>query len=121
MNENGTAPGMWFEKEGTVYISMPGVPFEMKAMISNYVIPELSKKINGLQIIHKKVLTQGLGESFLSELISDWENSLPANMKLAYLPQPGIVRLRLSGSGRNRAKLSIEMDEKIKELQNIIP
>ena len=121
VNENGTAPGMWFEKEGTVFVSMPGVPFEMKAMISNYVIPELSKKINGLQIIHKKVLTQGVGESFLSELISDWENSLPANMKLAYLPQPGIVRLRLSGSGSDRAKLSIEMDEKIKELQNIIP
>ncbi|MCK5080386.1 MAG: competence/damage-inducible protein A [Bacteroidales bacterium] len=121
VNENGTAPGMWFEKEGTVFVSMPGVPFEMKAMISNYVIPELSKKINGLQIIHKKVLTQGVGESFLSELISDWENSLPAYMKLAYLPQPGIVRLRLSGSGRDRAKLSIGMDEKIKELQNIIP
>ena len=121
VNENGTAPGMWFEKEGTVFVSMPGVPYEMKAMISNYVIPELSKKINGLQVIHKKVLTQGVGESFLSELISGWENSLPANMKLAYLPQPGIVRLRLSGSGRDKTKLSNEMDDKIKELQNIIP
>ncbi len=121
VNENGTAPGMWFEKDNTTFVSMPGVPYEMKAMITSYVLPELLKKLNGLQVIHKKVLTQGVGESFLSELIRDWENSLPEHMKLAYLPQPGIVRLRLSGSGHDKTKLSIEMDDKIKVLQELIP
>lgn len=121
VNENGTAPGMWFEKDNTTFVSMPGVPYEMKAMITSYVLPELLKKLNGLQVIHKKVLTQGVGESFLSELIRDWENSLPEYMKLAYLPQPGIVRLRLSGSGHDKIKLSIEMDNKIKVLQDLIP
>jgi nicotinamide-nucleotide amidase len=119
-NGHGTAPGMWFEKEGRIYVSMPGVPYEMKAMLSNHILPELSKKINGKQVVHKIVMTQGMGESSLAELIKGWENRLPAHMKLAYLPQPGIVRLRLNGSGPDRKKLNLEMDQKMLELDAIL-
>ncbi len=121
INEHGTAPGMWFEKDGIIYVSMPGVPFEMKPMMLNYVMPKLAGKKGGLHIIHKKLLTQGLGESFLAELIADWENALPPNMKLAYLPQPGIVRLRLSGSGKDPQALEEEMDARISALIKLIP
>lgn len=120
-NKNGTAPGMWFEKEGRVFISMPGVPYEMKAMLSDHVLPELTKRLNGLHILYKKILTQGVGESFLSEMIKDWEEMLPDHMKLAYLPQPGIVRLRLTGTGSDQEMLSKELDEKVKELRALIP
>ncbi len=121
INEYGTAPGMWFEKEGRVYVSMPGVPYEMRAMIINDILPRLAKRLNGKHIIHKKVLTQGVGESFLSELIREWEENLPEHMKLAYLPQPGIVRLRLTGSGPDAENLNTALDHQIMELQNIIP
>ncbi|NQT76953.1 MAG: competence/damage-inducible protein A [Bacteroidetes bacterium] len=120
-NENGTAPGMWFEKEGRIYVSMPGVPFEMKAMLSDHVLPKLRKRLNGLHMLYKKILTQGVGESFLSEMIQDWEEKLPDHMKLAYLPQPGIVRLRLTGTGSDQEMLSKELDEKVKELGALIP
>jgi nicotinamide-nucleotide amidase len=121
LNENGTAPGMRFEKDGKIIISMPGVPFEMKGIMTDFVLPELSKKLNGHKILHKVVLTQGVGESFLAETISDWESSLPAHMKLAYLPQPGIVRLRISGSGPEMDTLEQELDEKISQLEKLIP
>ncbi len=121
INENGTAPGMWFEKDGKIYVSMPGVPFEMKPMVLNHVLPQLAGKKDGLQVIHKKLLTQGLGESFLSELIAEWEDALPPNMKLAYLPQPGMVRLRLTGSGTDARKLEKEMDARISSLAELIP
>ncbi len=98
-NKNGTAPGMWFEAGNNVIVSMPGVPFEMKAMMADAVIPMLQKKYPSTQIIHKTILTQGLGESFLSDMIAGWEDALPANMKLAYLPSPGMVRLRLTAVG----------------------
>ena len=120
-NNNGTAPGMWFEKEDVIYVSMPGVPYEMKAMITNYVLPKLSKRLNGLHIVHKTVLTQGVGESFLSEMIRNWEDRLPDYMKLAYLPQPGIVRLRLTGTGVDISSLKKEIDLHIEELVTIIP
>ncbi len=101
-NQSGTAPGMWFKKENTVFISMPGVPYEMKEMMTNIILPKI-KAENKLQFIyHKTVLTQGLGESFLAEKIEKWEDNLAAkNIKLAYLPQPGMVRLRLSTSGND--------------------
>ncbi len=99
-NYNGTAPGMWFDVDGTIYVSMPGVPYEMKAMMQNQVVPKIKERFKLPFIFHKTVLTQGIGESALSELISDWEDSLAAvNIKLAYLPQPGMVRLRLSTKG----------------------
>ncbi len=105
-NNNGTAPGMWFEKEGKIFISLPGVPFEMKALITDYVIPGLSKYSDGNEIIHKTILTQGVGESFLSEMIADWEKGLLENIKLAYLPSPGIVRLRLTATGNDKDELN---------------
>lgn len=103
-NINGTASGMWFEKNGKVLVSMPGVPFEMKPMMENEVIPRVKAKYKTPVILHKTIMTQGVGESFLAKKIEDWENSLPKNIKLAYLPQPGIVRLRLSANGEIKAK-----------------
>lgn len=103
-NINGTASGMWFEKNGKVLVSMPGVPFEMKPMMENEVISRVKAKYKTPVILHKTIMTQGVGESFLAKKIEDWENSLPKNIKLAYLPQPGIVRLRLSATGENKEK-----------------
>ncbi len=97
-NANGTAPGMWFEKDGKVYVSLPGVPFEMKALMTEEVLPRLAGR-SGQIILHRTILTEGVGESFLAAKIEAWENNLPAFIKLAYLPQPGIVRLRLTATG----------------------
>ena len=120
-NKNGTAPGMWFEKEGKIFVSLPGVPFEMKPMMDDFVIPKLLEHFKTNAIIHKTILTQGVGESHLTEIITDWENNLPENIKLAYLPQPGIVRLRLSAHGEKKDELEKKVELKIKELQQIIP
>jgi len=120
INNNGTASGMWFEKDGKVLISMPGVPFEMKAMMSDYVIPELTKN-NKSKIVHKTILTTGAGESFLADLIKDWEAYLPEHIKLAYLPQAGIVRLRLSAYGFDKSKLEEEIEVHIQKLNKLIP
>ncbi|MCH2490983.1 MAG: competence/damage-inducible protein A [Flavobacteriales bacterium] len=98
-NEHGTAPGMWLEKESTVFVSMPGVPYEMKALLLNEVLPRVIKKFNRPHIYHKTLLTYGKGESEIQELIASWENALPDDIKLAYLPSLGRVRLRLSATG----------------------
>ncbi|MBA3704585.1 MAG: competence/damage-inducible protein A [Bacteroidetes bacterium] len=120
-NYNGTAPGMWFDANGKVFISLPGVPYEMKAMMQEQVIPKIKKQFKLPAIYHKTVLTQGLGESYLSELISDWEDSLATdNIKLAYLPSPGMVRLRLSTKGNDEKKLRSTVDKKIEELKVLI-
>jgi nicotinamide-nucleotide amidase len=103
-NANGTAPGMWFEKEGKIYVSMPGVPFEMKPLVTDLVLPRLSGQ-SGNSIIHRTILTEGVGESFLAAKIERWEDTLPSFIKLAYLPQPGIVRLRLTAKGTDEAIL----------------
>jgi nicotinamide-nucleotide amidase len=100
-NEKGTAPGMLFIKEGVHYFSLPGVPHEMKWLIETKVIPLLQKKFKTDYILHKTLLTAGLGESFLSELIAPFENALPSSIKLAYLPNFGMVRLRLTGTGKD--------------------
>ncbi|UOR07228.1 competence/damage-inducible protein A [Hymenobacter aerilatus] len=97
-NPMGTAPGMWFEDRGTVFVSMPGVPFEMKRMMTDTVLPRLQEHFHTAPIEHVVVQTVGLGESFLAQQIADWEDSLPPNMKLAYLPSLGAVRLRLTGT-----------------------
>jgi nicotinamide-nucleotide amidase len=116
-NKNGTAPGMWFEDKGKVYVSMPGVPYEMKALMTDEVIPRLKKKFTLPVILHKTVLTQGIGESMLAERIEKWEDSLAEhNIKLAYLPSAGMVRLRLSVSGTDENKLKQIIDQKVKEL-----
>jgi nicotinamide-nucleotide amidase len=120
-NKKGTAPGMWFNVDGKIFISLPGVPYEMKALMTNEVIPKIRSLFNLPSIIHKTVLTQGIGESSLSELISAWEDSLAEhNIKLAYLPSPGMVRLRLSTKGQNETELNIIVDKKIEELKTII-
>ena len=122
-NANGTAPGMWFSPKGrAVFISMPGVPYEMMSMMENEVLPKLTKRFKTPAIVHRTVLTQGIGESFLSEKISDWENRLgEENIKLAYLPSPGIVRLRLSAKGEDKKNLTEKVTKKTEELHAIIP
>lgn len=119
-NFQGTAPGLWFEQKDKIYIALPGVPFEMKAMISEYIIPKLKTRFSSQNIIHKTILTQGVGESFLADTIKDWELSLPKHIKLAYLPSPGIVRLRLSTSGKDYNLLLQEIENYISGLKNYI-
>lgn len=111
LNNNGTAPGMWFNVDGKIYISMPGVPFEMMYMMEDTVIPKLKTTLKLPVIIHKTILTVGEGESFLAERIADIENDLPENIKLAYLPKMGQVRLRLSAYGDNETGLQQKLDE----------
>ncbi|HEY2584088.1 MAG TPA: competence/damage-inducible protein A [Mucilaginibacter sp.] len=111
LNKNGTAPGMWFNLEGKIYVSMPGVPHEMMYMMEDDVVPKLKSSLKLPVIIHKTLLTVGEGESFLAERIADIENSLPPHIKLAYLPKLGQVRLRLSGYGENEAGLKNEVDD----------
>ncbi len=120
-NPNGTAPGLWFEKEGVIYVSMPGVPFEMKPLITNEVLPRVAKKVNSTFIEHITVLTQGVGESMLAQIIEPWENNLPQNIKLAYLPQPGIVRLRLTAIGSDKGALGMVLNQQVSELKKLIP
>jgi nicotinamide-nucleotide amidase len=95
-NNNGTAPGMWFEENGKVFASMPGVPYEMKAMMDEFVIPRLSSMFNLPRVFHQTIITVGVGESYLSDMLTAWELALPEYIKLAYLPSVGMVRLRLS-------------------------
>ncbi len=120
-NIHGTAPGMWFEKEGKVFVSMPGVPFEMKALMRNEVLPRLREKFEVGYIFHKTIMTFGLGESRLAEKIEDIENSLPGFIKLAYLPQPGIVRLRLSATGKDESTLKGEVQKYCKAINERVP
>lgn len=121
MNKKGTAPGMWFEQHGKVFVSMPGVPFEMKGLMSESVLPMLKQKFGLPVIIHKTILTQGIGESMLAERIEAWEDSLAAeNIKLAYLPAASMVRLRLSATGTDREKLQQIVDRKVQEVLPLI-
>jgi nicotinamide-nucleotide amidase len=110
LNRNGTAPGMWFNNEGVIYISMPGVPFEMMYMMEGEVIPKIMANFKLPSIIHKTLLTVGEGESFLAERIADIENELPPYIKLAYLPKLGQVRLRLSAFGEDEESLQKQVD-----------
>ena len=118
-NAIGTAPGMWFDKNGKVFMSMPGVPHEMKLMMRERVIPKLLNTFTLPTIIHKVIRTCGIGESFLAEKISAWEKSLPPHIKLAYLPSLGEVKLRLTGFGEDAAKLKKEIDELVDKIQPI--
>ena len=110
LNKNGTAPGMWFNEKDKIYVCMPGVPHEMMYMMEGDVIPKLKATFTLPAIVHKTILTVGEGESFLAERIADIEDSLPAHIKLAYLPKLGQVRLRLSGYGENEAALKAEVE-----------
>ncbi|WP_458627342.1 competence/damage-inducible protein A [Winogradskyella sp. PC D3.3] len=113
MNHNGTAPGMWLEKNGKVFVSLPGVPYEMKALITEQVIPNLRTLFKFPYIMHKTILTYGLGESALAERIEKWEDNLPSFIKLAYLPSLGRVRLRLSGKAADRSTVENEMEKQV--------
>ncbi|MBL7969987.1 MAG: CinA family nicotinamide mononucleotide deamidase-related protein, partial [Prolixibacteraceae bacterium] len=120
-NSAGTASGMWFERNNTIFVSMPGVPFEMEAIMTEEVFPRLGKLGISQSIVHKTVLTIGLAESMLAEKIEQWESALPAFIKLAYLPSPMMVRLRLSGYGTEQSVIADEIDRQVKQLQSIIP
>ena len=120
-NRVGTAPGMWFEENGVVYASMPGVPHEMKYLMENEVLPRLKSKFKTPFILHRTLLTQGIGESFLADKIADFEDHLPPHIRLAYLPAAGSVRLRLSGWGEESfirsemSRLVADLQEQVKE------
>jgi nicotinamide-nucleotide amidase len=116
-NRRGTAPGMIFNKEGKIYISMPGVPYEMEGMVEDSVIPLLKEKFQLPVIIHRTILTAGIGESALAEMIRDFENALTPEIKLAYLPNYGMVRLRLSTTGFDKQASEQKMDRNFKELK----
>jgi nicotinamide-nucleotide amidase len=118
-NPIGTAPGMWFEKDGRVFMSMPGVPHEMKQMMTERVIPKLKEKFQTPNIYHRVIRTIGIGESFLAEKIATWENSLPEYIKLAYLPSLGEVKLRLTGFSNSSSQLESEIDVLVEKLKVI--
>ncbi|MGG7034565.1 MAG: competence/damage-inducible protein A [Flavobacterium sp.] len=119
-NNVGTAPGLWMKKENTVFVSLPGVPYEMKYLVENEIIPKIIREYNRPYIIHKTIQTYGVGESLLAERIEDWENNLPQFIKLAYLPSPGKVMLRLTARGNNQEELQKVIDENINSLTQII-
>ncbi len=116
----GTAAGMCFEKDGKLIVSMPGVPFEMKEMMQKHVIPLLLSHYKPSAIFHKTILTQGIGESFLSDILEDFELSLPKHIKLAYLPQANLLRLRLSARGEDYDKIKEELDYQVNKILPLV-
>lgn len=119
-NMRGTAPGMWFERDGKVFVSMPGVPHEMKGMMTNYVIPTLQGHFTFPFIDHRTLLTAGIGESFIAEKIVEWERVLPSHLKLAYLPNYGMVRLRITGSDADNGRLQAILNEQFGQLKLLV-
>jgi nicotinamide-nucleotide amidase len=116
----GTAPGMWMKKENTVFVSLPGVPYEMEYLVQNEIIPKVIKEYKRPYIIHKTILTYGQGESLVAERIEQWEDGLPEFLKLAYLPSPGKLRLRLSARGTDKEQLEKAIGEYVCSLDAII-
>ena len=119
-NAYGTAPGMWVEKNDTVFISLPGVPFEMKNLVTNTVVPKLIERFERPYILHKTLVTYGLGESAIANMIETWEENLPPFIKLAYLPNLGKVRLRLSAKGVDKLVLEKAMEEESQKLYPLL-
>ena len=119
-NKNGTAPGMWFQQEKKVFVSMPGVPYEMKTMLTEEIIPRLKKAFSFPIIIHRTIMTCGIGESFLAELIKEWEENLPSHFRFAYLPALNQLRLRITATGTDESKLKKEIAEQESKLIPII-
>jgi nicotinamide-nucleotide amidase len=117
-NTMGTAPGMWFEQNGVVYISMPGVPYEMKGLMTLSILPKLQEHFKTPVIFHKVIRTVGIGESYLAEMIENWEDALPENIKLAYLPSMGNVKLRLTGFGEDLQVIENQVE---KQFQQVFP
>lgn len=120
MNRHGTAPGMWMEADGVVFISLPGVPYEMKHLMQEEVLPRIAKKFDRPYIYHKTLLTYGLGESAVADRIAAWEEALPENIKLGYLPSLGKVRLRLSAQGENKREVEEEVNAKMENLRELL-
>jgi len=117
----GTAPGMWFERDGKILISLPGVPFEMVGLMQNEVLPRLSKLNEGQVVVHRTIQTFGLPESFLAEKLTQWEGQLPKNIRLAYLPSPTSIRLRLSAYGTKNMDLGSIINVEVEKLGQVIP
>ena len=121
LNDMGTASGMWFERSNTIFVSMPGVPYEMKHLMSDKVLPKIKNKFDLPSIFHKTIMTEGVGESFLVEIIKDWEESLiNEDIKIAYLPSPGQVRIRLTSEGNNLEKIKTKVLRKTEKLKLLI-
>lgn len=120
-NSMGTAPGMWFDHQGKVVVSLPGVPYEMKSLMEKEVLPRLRQKFNIQAVVHRTILTAGEGESRIAERLEVFENELPSFVKLAYLPNLGQVRLRLSAKGNDLQLVQQVIQDKTQELIGIIP
>ena len=120
-NTYGTAPCMWLEKKGVAFVFMPGVPFEMKGIFSDELLPRIKKRFHAVPYEKRVIMTTGIGESFLADKIKEWEDALPDFLSLAYLPQYGMVRLRLSGRHENAALLHDILDREVSKLQALIP
>lgn len=119
-NKRGTAPGMWFEKENVFYVSLPGVPHEMKGLITDSVIPKLKDVFELPVVLHRTLLTSGIGESMLADHIAEFENGLPLHIKLAYLPAFGMVRLRLTARGNNTDAIEKELNNFFGQLKSFV-
>lgn len=120
-NAHGTAPGMWFERDGKVVVSLPGVPFEMRHLIDDSVVPMLTQRFELKAIVHRTMITSGIPESILAERIATWEDNLPEVLHLAYLPAPNVVRLRLSAYEVDGQSVSQIIDDEFDKLKGIIP
>ncbi|WP_421805293.1 competence/damage-inducible protein A [Flagellimonas sp.] len=119
-NSYGTAPGLWMKKGETAFVSLPGVPYEMKNLMLKSVLPKIVEDYERPHIVHRTILTYGLGESAVAEKLEDWENNLPSYIKFAYLPSLGSVRLRLSAKGENKEALMAGIDEEVKKMYPLI-
>lgn len=120
MNNWGLAPGMWFEKDGKIYVSMPGVPHEMKAIMEHHVLPRLKDHFQTKAVIHQTLLTSGMGESFIAERLLNFEADLPAHIKLAYLPSYGLLKLRLTAFGEDKVSTAAELKLHFQEMQALL-
>jgi nicotinamide-nucleotide amidase len=120
-NATGTAPGMWFEKNNTIYVSMPGVPVEMKHIMTVHILPELQKRFSSQVIIHKNIMVHGIPEARLAEILYGFESEMPETIKIAYLPSFSTIKLRLTGKGEERDEIEKMVAEQVSKLYSIIP
>ncbi|WP_343688179.1 CinA family nicotinamide mononucleotide deamidase-related protein [Chitinophaga sp.] len=119
-NKRGTAPGMWFEKDGKVFVSMPGVPYEMKGLMEDHVLPRLKEYFQTPVVVHQTLIIAGMGESFVAERLIDFEAQLPANIKLAYLPSLGTIKLRLTAHGKDKLSTAASLSMQFHQLKEIL-